>query len=91
MNLIDSISGSFGGEAINRISTLLGVNKEEARTAVGASVPTMLAAFTGAASTPDGAQRLYSAVNDLDNDTLGNYNRSLTGDASAFTRKGTSC
>jgi hypothetical protein len=62
-NIVSLIMQYLTPDTIGRIATALGVYRNTAKTAVGASVPALLAAFTGAATQSGGAQRLAEAAN----------------------------
>jgi Bacterial protein of unknown function (DUF937) len=72
LNLIDLVKGYLGGDFTNRMSSLLGERPDRTRSGINAAVPGLLSAFDDAASTPDGARRLSSAVDDADDSMLGN-------------------
>ena len=79
MNLVDLVKNQIGGDMIGRISNLLGVGNSEARSAVDAGVPALLAGLSGLASTNDGAKKLASTVNGLDDSMLSNIGNALAG------------
>ena len=79
MNLVDLVRNQIGGDMISRISNLLGVGNSEARSAVDAGVPALLAGLSGLASTNDGAKKLASTVNGLDDSIVNNIGNSLAG------------
>ena len=62
INIVQIISNQLQGGTLNKLSSLIGESPERTQTAVGAAVPTLLAGLTHAASTPEGAQRLTSAI-----------------------------
>jgi hypothetical protein len=45
-------------DMIGRIAAALGLDRNMVQSAIGAAVPALLAAFTGAAAKPGGAQNL---------------------------------
>jgi hypothetical protein len=62
LNIVSSALQSLTPEVIGRIGSILGLDRSMAQTAVGGAVPALLAAFAGAASRPEGADRLADAV-----------------------------
>jgi Bacterial protein of unknown function (DUF937) len=72
LNLIDLVKGYLGGDFTNRMSSLLGEGTDKTSSGIDAAVPGLFSAFDNAASTPDGARRLSSAVDNADDNMLGN-------------------
>ena len=72
LNIVDLVKGYLSGGTIDSISSLLGVSKEKTQSGIDAAVPGLLSGFTTLASTPDGAQRLASAVDNGDEGILSN-------------------
>lgn len=72
LNIVDLVKGYLSGGATDSISSLLGVSKEKTQSGIDAAVPGLLSGFTTVASTPDGAQRLASAVDNGDEGILSN-------------------
>ena len=72
MNLVETILGYCGGDAVGKISSLLGEDQNRTRSAVTAAVPTLLASLAGTASNADGARKLFTALGDVDDSLLGN-------------------
>jgi LysM repeat protein len=66
LNLVDMIKGSLTGDFQNKISSVLGEGRDKTQAGIDAAVPGLLSGFEGAASTPDGARRLTSAVDNAD-------------------------
>jgi hypothetical protein len=62
-NSVSIIMQYLTPDVIGRIAVTLGLDRNTARTSIGASVPALLAAFSGAAAQPGGAQRLADAAN----------------------------
>lgn len=82
VNIVQLITSQLGGGTINKLSSFLGESPEHTQSAVGAAVPTLLAGLTHVASTPEGAQRLSSAVSQQDPNITSNFDSSLaTGSA----------
>src|SRR5262245_2276257 len=72
MNLIDLVKEYLGGDFTNRMSLLLGERADKTRRGINTAIPGLFSAFDNAASTPDGASWLSSAVDDADDSMLGN-------------------
>jgi hypothetical protein len=66
MNLVDLIKGHIGADTLSQLGSTLGTGTDQTRAAVDAAVPSVLAGLTHLASTPQGAQRLDSALSALD-------------------------
>jgi hypothetical protein len=69
MNLVDLIKGQIGGDALSQLGSTLGIGTDQARSAVDAAIPSVLAGLSHVASTPDGAQRLNAALDGLNERT----------------------
>lgn len=76
-NIVQTIMSQLGGGTINKLSSVLGESPERTQSAVGAAVPTLLAGLTHVASTPEGAQRLSSAVSQQDPEITSNFGSAL--------------
>jgi hypothetical protein len=72
LNLVDMVKGYLTGDMGNKISSLLGESPEKTQTGIDAAIPGLLAGFENTASTPDGARRLTSAVEQSDTGILSN-------------------
>ncbi|HVP73226.1 MAG TPA: DUF937 domain-containing protein [Phycisphaerales bacterium] len=79
MNLVDLIKSQLGGDMISRIAGTLGIDNSDARGAVDATVPALLASVASAAGTTDGARRLVSSLDGLDERVIGNIGNALAG------------
>jgi hypothetical protein len=66
LNLVTEITHSISPAAIERIAATLGINASLAQKAIAAAVPAILGALGQTASTADGAEELYGAVNRAD-------------------------
>jgi hypothetical protein len=87
LNLIDLVKGYLGSDFTNRMSSLLGESTDKTRSGIDAAIPGLLSAFDNAASTPDRARRLSSAVDEADDSMLGNIARMFgTGSGSWINR-----
>ena len=76
-NIVDMVKGYLTGDVQDRISSYLGQSSEKTQSGINAAVPGLLSGFTTASSTPDGAQRLASAVDKGDEGILSNLNSIL--------------
>ena len=88
MNLIDLVKGYLGGDFTNRMSSLLGESTDKTRSGIDAAVPGLFSAFDNSASTPDGARRLSSAVDDADDSMLGNLGGLFGAGSSSWINRG---
>jgi hypothetical protein len=61
-NLVTLITQFLTPELIGRIAAALGLDRNLVQSAINAAVPALLAAFTGAAAKPGGAQNLVDAI-----------------------------
>jgi hypothetical protein len=61
-NLVSLVAQFLTPDVISRIASALGLDRNNVQTAIAAAVPALLAAFTGAATKPGGAQGLVDAV-----------------------------
>jgi hypothetical protein len=75
----DLVTNQLGGDMIGRIGNLLGIGNDDAGSAVDAGVPAMLAGISGLAGTSDGARKLTSALDSLDDRMVGNIGNALSG------------
>jgi Bacterial protein of unknown function (DUF937) len=83
LNLVDMVNGYLTGGFGNQLSSLLGESKERTQLGIEAAVPGLLAGLDNTASTPDGAQRLASAVDSSDSGVLSNLG-SIFGKTTGF-------
>jgi hypothetical protein len=72
-NLVDLIRSHLTGDFGNRILGFLGEDRGKAQSGMDAAVPGILSGMESAASTADGSQRLFRAVEGAD-DTMGSKN-----------------
>lgn len=70
MNLVDSIKSQLTSEVTSKLGSLLGGSENQVKSALGAAIPALLSAFSGVAS-GGGADKLASALNDVDTSSLG--------------------
>src|SRR5262245_14785597 len=61
-NLVLSVMQFLTPDIIGRIATALGLNRNDAQSGIAAAVPALLAAFSGAAAKPGGAQTMIDTV-----------------------------
>ena len=62
VNLVSLIMQFLTPDMIGRITSALGVDRNNTQTAIGAAVPGLLAGLSGVAAQPGGAQKLVDAV-----------------------------
>ena len=62
INLVSLIMQFLTPDMIGRITSALGVDRNNTQTAIGAAVPGLLAGLSGVAAQPGGAQKLVDAV-----------------------------
>ena len=72
LNLVDMIRGQLTGPATDRMSSLIGESSDNTRAGISAAIPALLAGLDRSASTPEGARRISSAVDDADDSMLDN-------------------
>ena len=65
MNLVDLIKSQITPDMIGKLAGQLGTSETQAKSAVGAAVPTLLSALAGSASQAGGAQKMLSALSGL--------------------------
>jgi hypothetical protein len=83
LNIVDMVKGYLTGGITNSVSSLLGESKEKTQSGIDGAIPGLLSGFDTVASTPDGAQRLASAVNKGDEGILSNLSSILGSAASS--------
>ncbi len=66
-NLVSTIMQALSSEATSRIASSLGLDAAAVQKAISAGIPGILAALSKSASTSEGAQRLGSAVSQIEN------------------------
>jgi Bacterial protein of unknown function (DUF937) len=71
-NLVSLIMQFLTPDMVGRIASALGFERNVVQTAIGAAVPALLAAFSGVAAKPAGAQQLVDAARQQSG-TLGNF------------------
>ncbi len=77
MSLIDLIKDQLTSEVTSRLGSFLGTSETQTKSTLGAAIPALLAALSGAAST-GGGDKLAAAINDYDPGTLGKYPSGLS-------------
>ena len=88
INLIDLVKGYIGGDFTNKMSSLLGESTDKTSSGIDAAIPGIFSAFDSTASTPDGARRLSSAVDDADDSMLGNISGMFGGGSGSWINRG---
>src|SRR5262245_10466157 len=77
-DLVSTIMQFLTPDMISRIAVALGLDRNKAQTAVGASIPALLAGISGVATQPGGAQQVADAARQ--------YSASLTNFAGSLAR-----
>ena len=90
LNLVDLMKGQLGGDVLTPLAETLGTSQPSTSTAVSAAVPALLAALGSTASTPDGARRLTSELDRVDERAVDNLPQSLGGGGPSMAALGTS-
>ena len=90
MNIVDTVKSFIGSDVVDKMGSSLGVGQSQARSAVNAAVPALLAGITGVASTPDGARRLDSIVDQQDEGLLNNLPGAIGGRGESLMNQGSS-
>ena len=62
MNIIELIKDQISGEVLKKLSSLLGVEPDTLSKLLAGGVPALLAALSGLASAPGGADKMISAL-----------------------------
>lgn len=88
MNLVKLVTDQISSDALAKLSSILGIDRDTAESAISAAVPTMLAGLGGLASQEDGLRKLTTALGNLDDSTFGNFDRLINGDANLLRQKG---
>jgi hypothetical protein len=65
MNLVDLIKSQLTPDMLGKLAGQIGASESQAKSVVGAAVPTLLSALAGSASQAGGAQKLLSALSGL--------------------------
>jgi hypothetical protein len=79
MNLVEMVMKSLGGDVATKLASVLNAGETETKQAVGAAVPAMLSGLGSLASSPKGGEKLWSAVQDVDDNIVGNLSEMLAG------------
>ena len=84
MNIVQMILKLLSsGDTLGKIASALGIGQEQAGKAVGAAVPTLLAALAGVASKPGGGADLANALAKQDSGVLDNLSSLFSGGGAA--------
>jgi len=88
INLIDLVKEYLGGDFTNRMSFLLGERTDKTKQGINTAIPGLLSAYDNVASTPDGARRVSSAVDDADDSILGNVSSMFGAGSGSWINRG---
>ena len=86
-NLVTLVMQFLTPEMIGRIATALGLDRNNASTAIGASIPALLAGICGVATQPGGAQKLLDSARQQTG-TLDKFASMIGGDKADLIDKG---
>jgi len=88
MNLVKLITDQISSDALAKLCSILGIDRDTAESAINAAVPTLLASLGGLASQEDGMRKLTSTLGDLDESTFGSFDRLMGGDTNTLRQEG---
>ena len=89
MNLVDTIKNElFSDGHISQLGSLIGQGEGPTKSAVGAAVPAVLSALASTASSDNGAQKLASAIGQVDSGGLAHIGRMLAGQPQSAVEQG---
>jgi hypothetical protein len=89
VNLIDLVQGYLTPDVISRLSSFLGENNDNTKTAISAAIPGLLSALDRSASASSaGAKRITDAVNNTDDTMLDNLGSTFSRGLSSETGGG---
>lgn len=88
MDLVTLVQNQLSGEAISKLSALIGESENKTRSAVEAAVPTLLSSMANMAQTTGGAQKVASLFGNFDPAAFGNFGSMLSGQADTVLNKG---
>ena len=89
MNIVQMILKLLSsGDTLGKIASALGIGQEQAGKAVGAAVPTLLAALAGVASKPGGGADLANVLAKQDSGMLDNLSSLFSGGGAAPAQQG---
>lgn len=88
MNLVKLITDQISSDALAKLCSILGIDRDTAESAISAAVPTMLAGIGGLAASEDGIRKLSGTLGNLDDSMFGSFDRLIGGDASMLRQRG---
>ena len=90
MNIVELILKLLGGDTLKQLSSLTGESPDLVQKALGAIVPTLLSGIGGAASKPNGAEKLWNSLRSVDDSLSDNLGSVIAkGGADELAKKGT--
>ncbi|HNI02110.1 MAG TPA: DUF937 domain-containing protein [Chitinophagales bacterium] len=72
MNIQDLLSGALGQQAQQVVAQQLGIDQQQAASAIQLALPTLLSSLSHNASKPEGADALFNALGNHNGSSLGN-------------------
>jgi hypothetical protein len=91
MNIVELILKQLGGDTLAQLASVLGESPDGVQKALAAIVPTLLSGIGGAASKPNGAEKLWNSLRSVDDSLSDNFGSVIAkGGADELAKKGTS-
>lgn len=88
MNLVKLVTDQISSDALAKLCSVLGIDRDVAESAISAAVPTLLAGLGGLASQEDGMRKLTTTLGSLDDSMFGSFDRLISSDTNALRQKG---
>ncbi len=88
MNIIDLVKSQVAGDAIKKLSSVIGESPAKTESALGAALPALLAGLANLASKPEGNTQLNALLAKQDTSVLGNFNNLLGSQGGSLAEKG---
>lgn len=88
MDLVEQVKKQFSDSDISELSSMIGASEGATRSAVGAAVPTILSALSRLAASDAGAQKIVSALGQVNVGQAGNIAMQLSDRSGAALEKG---
>ncbi|WZO97644.1 DUF937 domain-containing protein [Isosphaeraceae bacterium EP7] len=88
MNLVNLIRDQLTGGVADQLGSIIGEDATKTRAALGAAVPAILSGLTSVGSTPAGASKVKSALDQFSSPSTGDLGSLLGGDTGVLIQKG---